>query len=130
MTIFVSGYNFMDLLKDKGFAPQTDVTSNRVMSLFKGLVGALPLKVERLTAQYDFMDLMRDRGFIPEPTPVPVNDNIWASVDFASLANRVAGKLDWHIEIPEEHHDFMDLMHDKGFVPMPSNDNDLTVRVA
>ncbi len=71
MTNIVSQYNFMDLLKDKGFAPQTDLNTNNVVSIFNGLVAILSLKIEQPMAHYDFMDLMRDNGFVPEPS----NDN-------------------------------------------------------
>ncbi len=68
----------MDLLKDKGVAPRTDMNSHEFFSRFHGLVGKLSAK----------------------------------------------------IELPAEHHDFMDLLHDKGFVPVPVNDNDLSAKVA
>tara|TARA_R110002073_G_scaffold13072_15_gene56231 strand:- start:190 stop:396 length:207 start_codon:yes stop_codon:yes gene_type:complete len=61
----------MDLLKDKGFAPQTDVTSLELVSVFNGLLGKLSSQVEQTTADYDFMDLMQDKGFVPTPS----NDN-------------------------------------------------------
>ncbi len=71
MTNFVSTYNFMDLLKDKGFAPQTDVTTSDLRSIFNGWVGDMSSKIELPTEHYDFMDLMHDKGFVP----VPSNDN-------------------------------------------------------
>lgn len=116
----------MDLLKDKGIAPQTDVNSNSVVSIFIGLVGKLSSKIEAPFAHYDFMDLMHDNGFVPEPS----NDNVKVSLDVASLFNELFGKLALRFEPSAEHHDFMDLMHDKGFVPAHSNDNDLKVQVA
>jgi len=72
MTNIVSQYNFMDLLKDKGIAPQTDLNTNNVVSIFNGIVAMLSSKIEQPAAHYDFMDLMRDNGFIPEPS----NDNL------------------------------------------------------
>ncbi|VAW05125.1 hypothetical protein MNBD_ALPHA01-2474 [hydrothermal vent metagenome] len=33
------------------------------------------------------------------------------------------------MELPVEDYDFMDLMHDKGFVPEPSNDNVANIRI-
>ncbi|PCI51523.1 MAG: hypothetical protein COB49_01525 [Alphaproteobacteria bacterium] len=116
----------MDLLKDKGFAPQTDMNTNNVVSAFKGLVARLSSKIEQPAGHYDFMDLMRDSGFIPEPS----NDNGKIPFNVVSIVNEMAGKLVWNIEMPVEHHDFMDLLHDKGFVPAHSNDNDLNVQVA
>ena len=116
----------MDLLKDKGLAPQTDVNSIKVVSIFNGLVAKLSSKIELSTGHYDFMDLMRDNGFIPEPS----NDNDLPSIDLVSLVNGMVGKFDWKVEVPAEHHDFMDLMHDKGFVPAHCNDNGATVQVA
>lgn len=71
MTNFVSGYNFMDLLKDNGFAPQTDVNSNELVSIFNGFLGKLSSKIELPKEQHDFMDLMHDKGFVPTPS----NDN-------------------------------------------------------
>jgi len=71
MTNLVSTYNFMDLLKDKGFAPQTDAHSIDVAAIFNGLVGKLSSKIELPAEHYDFMDLMYDKGFVPEPS----NDN-------------------------------------------------------
>ncbi len=73
MTNFVSTYNFMDLLKDKGIAPQTDVNSNDyINAIFDGLVGKLSARIELPVEDHDFMDLMHDKGFVPEPS----NDNI------------------------------------------------------
>lgn len=126
MTNFVSGYNFMDLLKDKGFAPQTDLNTSNVGAIFNGLVTKLSSKIEQTAGHYDFMDLMRDNGFVPEPS----NDNVKISVNVVALLNEMVGKLVWKIELPVEHHDFMDLLHDKGFVPAYSNDNNLNVQVA
>jgi len=71
MTHIVSGYNFMDLLKDKGFAPQTDATTFGLVSIFDGIFGKLSSKIELPVDHYDFMDLMHDKGFVPEPS----NDN-------------------------------------------------------
>lgn len=116
----------MDLLKDKGFAPQTDVKTNNVVSIFNGIVSALTSKLEQTASHYDFMDLMRDNGFVPEP----VNDNVENSIDVAATVNAMVGKLVWKIEHTVEHHDFMDLLHDKGFVPTYSNDNAANVQVA
>ncbi len=72
MTNFVSTYNFMDLLKDKGIAPQTDANSNDFSAIFDGLVGKLSDRIELPVEDYDFMDLMHDKGFVPEPS----NDNV------------------------------------------------------
>jgi len=72
MTNFVSTYNFMDLLKDKGIAPQTDVNSNNFSTIFDGLFGRLSDRIELPVEDYDFMDLMHDKGFVPEPS----NDNV------------------------------------------------------
>jgi len=76
MTNFVSTYNFMDLLKDKGFAPQTDVNvqdnAQGMESILNGFSGMLSSKIELTTPDYDFMDLMHDKGFVPEPS----NDNV------------------------------------------------------
>lgn len=126
MTNFVSAYNFMDLLMDKGIAPQTDVNSNRVVSIVKELVSALSSKIEQASTQYNYMDLLQDNGYVP----VPVNDNQEISLGAVATLNGLAGKLAWNIELPVEHHDFMDLMHDKGFVPAYSNDNALNVQAA
>lgn len=68
------------------------------------------------------MDLLKDKGVAPI---ADVNSN-----ELVSILNGLVGKLSVKIELPAEDHDFMDLMHDKGFVPVPSNDNDLTVQVA
>ncbi len=126
MTNIVSVYNFMDLLKDKGIAPQTDVKTNKVVSFAKELVSALSSKIEQFADQYNFMDLLQDNGYIPEP----VNDNVDNSISVVALFNELVGKLVWKIELPVEHHDFMDLLHDKGFVPAYSNDNALNAQVA
>jgi len=116
----------MDLLKDKGIAPQTDVNSNNLGAIFNGLVARLSSKIEQSATHYDFMDLMRDNGFVPEP----VNDNEKLPFNAIAMLNGLAGKLVWKIELPVEHYDFMDLLHDKGFVPAYSNDNAPTVQVA
>ncbi len=116
----------MDLLKDKGIAPQTDVKINKVVSILNGMVSALSLKIERSADQYDFMDLMRDNGYVP----VPVNDNEEISINVAASINDLVGKMVWKIEHTVEHHDFMDLLHDKGFVPPYSNDNAANAQVA
>ncbi|NOZ43110.1 MAG: hypothetical protein GXP02_08120 [Alphaproteobacteria bacterium] len=71
MTNFVSAYNFMDLLKDKGFVPQTDVNSFSFGAILNRLAGRLSSGIELSTRHYDFMDLLHDKGFIPEPS----NDN-------------------------------------------------------
>ncbi len=71
MTNFVTTYNFMDLLKDNGVVPQTDVNSYNMKAIFNGLVGRLSSKIERPVRHYDFMDLLRDKGAMP----VPSNDN-------------------------------------------------------
>ncbi|MBL4801035.1 MAG: hypothetical protein JKY45_04020 [Emcibacter sp.] len=126
MTKFVSGYNFMDLLKDKGFAPQTDANTNNVVSIFNGLVAKLSSKIELSAGHYDFMDLMRDNGFIPEPS----NDNELRSIGLVSRVNVMVSKLDWKIDAPVEDHDFMDLLQDKGFVPAHCNDNGTVIQVA
>lgn len=126
MTNFVSAYNFMDLLKDKGFAPQTDVNSNKVVSMVKELVSAMSLKIEQALTQYNYMDLLQDNGYVP----VPANDNQEISLGVVAALNELVGKLAWNIELPVEHHDFMDLLHDKGFVPAYSNDNALNIQVA
>lgn len=126
MTNFVSAYNFMDLLKDKGFAPQTDVKTNKVVSIVKELVATMSSKIEQATSQYNYMDLLQDNGYVP----VPVNDNQENSLGVVALLNGLVGKLASNIELPVEHHDFMDLLHDKGFVPAYSNDNRLRAQVA
>jgi len=71
VTNYVSTYDFMDLLNDKGVVPQTEVKTNRYVSLFKGLVSKLSSTVELPLEHHDFMDLMHDKGFVP----VPCNDN-------------------------------------------------------
>lgn len=71
MTNIVSGYSFMDLLKDKGIAPKTDVNSNDMVSIFNGVFSKLSLKIEAPIEHHDFMDLMHDKGFVPTPS----NDN-------------------------------------------------------
>ena len=69
----------MDLLKDKGVAPRTDVNSNELVSKFFGLFGRLSSTIEQAGTHYDFMDLLHDKGFVPAlnsgPIPVPSNDN-------------------------------------------------------
>ena len=71
MTNYVSGYSFMDLLKDKGVAPVADMNSNELVSILNGWVEKLSVKIEMPVEHYDFMDLMHDKGFVPEPS----NDN-------------------------------------------------------
>jgi len=113
----------MDLLKDKGIAPQTDVNStNNVVSILNGLFASLSLKIEQSAGDYDFMDLLRDNGHVP----VPINDNERTSIDLVSLMEVMARKM----EHSAGHYDFMDLMYDKGFVPTHSNDNDFDIQVA
>jgi len=68
------------------------------------------------------MDLLKDKGVAPR---ADVNSN-----EMVSILNGLVDSLSLKIELPAEGHDFMDLMHDKGFVPAPGNDNDLGVRVA
>jgi len=79
MTNYVSAYNFMDLLKDKGVAPQTDLTTTNWVSKFMGLFGQLSSTIEQTGSQYNFMDLLQDKGFIPalevSQLLVPSNDN-------------------------------------------------------
>lgn len=71
MTNFVSGYNFMDLLKDKGIAPQTDVKITRIISIFNEIAARLSSKIEHSAEPHDFMDLLHDKGVVPSYS----NDN-------------------------------------------------------
>jgi len=68
------------------------------------------------------MDLLKDKGVAPR---ADVNSN-----EMVSILNGLVDSLSQKMELPAEDYDFMDLMHDKGLVPKPDNDNDLGARAA
>lgn len=72
MTNYVSGYDFMDLLKDNGYVPLTDRVSIRMSSMIADLKKSfLQSAIEFNQDSHDFMDLLSDKGMVPEAA----NDN-------------------------------------------------------
>ncbi|WP_138379396.1 hypothetical protein [Luteithermobacter gelatinilyticus] len=97
MTKYTTTYNFMDLLKDKGFVPGTDhveenLSDENLVEWIAGFMAMLSGKINRTVAEYDydFMDLLHDKGHVPAMVTAndnwqtePANDNAPA-VDVAS----------------------------------------------
>ncbi|MCF8473152.1 MAG: hypothetical protein K9G26_00535 [Emcibacter sp.] len=66
--------------------------------------------------KYGFMDLLKDKKIAPR---TDMN-----TIELAAIINEMVSKLSMKVEQQTEDYNFMDLLHDKGFVPEPSNDND------
>jgi len=69
MTNVLNTYNFMDLLKEYNYVPETDRSEIRFPENIAALVEYFTDLVRSKTEDYDFMDLLGDKGY------VPVNDN-------------------------------------------------------
>lgn len=73
-------------------------------------------------SQYNFMDLLKENGAVPH-----VEEN---SISLIDVFRGLVGQLSTNIEQTHASYDFMDLLYDKGFVPVYCNDNHLTAKVA
>ncbi len=78
MTNILNTYNFMDLLKDNNYVPETDNGSNKLMQDIESLFDQISNIVTSKVTDYDFMDLLNDKGYVPAVEswiPVASNDN-------------------------------------------------------
>lgn len=69
MTTIFETYNFMDLLKDKKYVPETDVIETTYAQEINEMIDSVSAFVRGRTEDYDFMDLLGDKGYRS------VNDN-------------------------------------------------------
>ncbi|MCC3861355.1 hypothetical protein [Pseudemcibacter aquimaris] len=69
MTYIFDTYNFMDLLKDKKYVPEADVTETTYTQDINEMIDTVSAFVKSRTEDYDFMDLLGDKGY------QSVNDN-------------------------------------------------------
>jgi hypothetical protein len=76
------------------------------------------------------MDLLKDYNYVPETDHYETSFIDYIEESFSPLTN--------FFKAGTEDYDFMDLLHDKGYIPTPSNnsvwiasnDNDIVIQVA
>ena len=75
MTTLTSNYNYMDLLKQHNYVPQTIESSTDFLSELTDLVTRTLGSVKVASSGYDFMSLVKDKTDYAGATLIASNDN-------------------------------------------------------
>lgn len=119
----------MDLLKDNNYVPETDHSNSPIMQNIENALDAIAKLIKTSTTRYSFMDLLGDKGYVPQAQ----SSNHSILQDIEEAFDAVAAI----VRTNTEDYNFMNLLSDNGYVPSndywvpkPSNDNDILIKVA